>query len=337
MVSIKVILYGIGAIGSRIAKTVIEKRGLEVVGAIDVAPNKLGKDLGTVIKIGRKVGIKIKKSIEIIPKIKADIVIHSTFSYLTKTYPQIAQCIKSRLNVVSTCEELAFPYLKNPEIARKIDQLSKKYGVTVLGTGINPGFLMDTLPIILTVPCIEVYSIAIRRIMYSGNRRISYQKKIGTGMTLEKFNELMGQGKISGHVGLEESIAMIASALNWKLDKIQVFPSTPILTDKELETTFTIIRPNHVCGLKSIAQGFVNGRKAIILEFVSHAKIKKPFDSIIIKGTPNITQKIIGGINGDLGTVGALINAIPNVFKAKAGLITMTDLVLPSFKQGGSD
>jgi len=328
----RVILYGIGAIGSLIAKTVLNKKWLDVVGAVDIAPNKLGKDLGEVLEMDERIGISVGKADEIIPKLKADIVIHSTSSYLTETYPQIAQCVNSRLNVISTCEELSFPYLKHPDLAEELDKLATKHGVAVLGTGINPGFLMDTLPIVLTAPCIDVSSINVRRVMYSGNRRSSYQRKIGTGMSLEEFKEMIEKGKISGHVGLEESIAMIASALNWKLDEIVVPPPVPVLADEELETTFTRIKPSHVCGLKSVAYGVVDGRKAIVLEFVSHAKVKRPYDSVSIKGTPNIAERITGGVNGDLGTVGTIINLIPKVLKAKPGLATMKDMALPSYK-----
>jgi len=328
----KVILYGIGSIGSHIARTVLNKSWLQVVGAVDAAPNKIGKDLGEIIGLKRNTGITIQEADEVISKVQADIVIHSTASSLTEVFSQIETCLKSELNVVSTCEELAFPYLKYPELSKQLDMTAKEHNVTVLGTGINPGYLMDTLPIILTAPCIEVHSIKVRRMMYSGNRRDSYQKKIGTGLTQDQFEKMIQEKKITGHVGLEESIAMIAAALNWKLDEIVVQPPVPITTKNKVTTTFTTIHPSQVCGLESIAFGIRNKIKVITLEFISHANVKQPYDSISIKGTPDVYQKIKGGVNGDIGTVGMLINSIPKVVNAPDGLVTMKDMILPSYQ-----
>jgi hypothetical protein len=130
---------------------------------------------------------------------------------------------------------------------------------------------------------------------------------------------------------LEESIAMIASALHWKLDKIVVLPPMPVLADEEVETTLMKVKPNHVCGLKSVAQGIVKGKKAIVLEFISHANVKKPYDSVQITGVPNIAERITGGVNGDLGTIGCIINAIPRLLKARPGLVTIMDIALPCY------
>lgn len=330
--SMKVILYGIGSIGSRIARTVLNKSWLQVVGAVDVAPDKIGKDLGEVLGLKRNTGIIIQEADDVISKVQADVVIHSTSSRISEVFSQIETCLKSELNVVSTCEELAFPYLKYPELSKQLDVTAKEHNVTVLGTGINPGYLMDTLPIVLTAPCIEVDSITVRRMMYSGNRRDSYQKKIGTGLTQNQFERMIQEKKITGHVGLEESIAMVAAALNWKLDEIVVQPPVSVITENDITTTFTTVLSGQVCGLESIAFGIRNNIKVITLEFISHANIKQPYDSISIKGTPDIYQKINGGVNGDIGTIAMLINSIPKVLNAPDGLLTMKEMILPSYQ-----
>ena len=327
-----VILYGIGSIGSHIARGVLNKSWLHVVGAVDAAPHKLGKDLGEVIGLTRKTGIVIQEADDVVSKVQADVVIHATSSHLPDVVPQLAACLRSGMNVVSTCEELAYPYWKYPDVSRQLDATAKDHQVTLLGTGINPGYLMDTLPLLLTAPCIDVHGITVRRMMYSGNRRDSYQQKIGTGLTQDEFERLIHEHKITGHVGLEESIAMIAATLNWTLDDIVVQPPVPILTQRAVTTTFTIIPPGHVCGLESIAFGVRNQRQVITLEFVSHANVKEPYDSVSIQGTPDIHQTIQGGVNGDLGTVGMILNAIPKVVAAPAGLLTMKDLPLPSYQ-----
>jgi 4-hydroxy-tetrahydrodipicolinate reductase len=316
--------------GSHIAKFALKKNGLKVVGALEIATEKVGRDLGAVLGIEKHLGIQVTNDPKILHKVQSDVVIHATGSYLIQVYPQIIQCVKAGINVVSTCEELSYPYYKFPKLTFKLDKLAKENGITVLGTGINPGYLMDTLPITLTGPCIDVKSVKVTRMMFSGNRRNSYQKKIGTGLTTKIFNELIKEGKMTGHVGLVESICMIATSLGWKLGDIVELPPAPIITEKETKTTYTTIKPQHVAGLKSVAYGTKNGERVITLEFISHANVEKPYDSVTIEGTPPIHERIEGGVHGDLGTVAMVINSIPKVIKAKPGFVTMRELPLPS-------
>jgi 4-hydroxy-tetrahydrodipicolinate reductase len=331
MNKVRVILFGIGAIGIRIATFALQKEGLEVVGAVEIAKDKVGKDLGAVLQIDKLVGVTVTDDPDaLFSKVKADVVIHSTVSYLKLAYPQITKCVKAGVNVVSTCEELSYPYHKFPKLADEIDKLAKEHGVTVLGTGINPGYLMDTLPITLTGPCLDVKSVKVTRMMYSGNRRSSYQKKIGTGLTTEAFNQMITDGEMTGHVGLIESACMIAESLGWKLDDVVELPPEPVISEKETKTTYTIVKPGRVAGLRSVAHGIKGGKKVITLEFVSHTNVEKPYDAVTIDGTPSIHQRIEGGVNGDIGTIAMIINSIPKVLNARPGLYTMKDLPLPS-------
>ncbi|HIE22672.1 MAG TPA: hypothetical protein EYP68_00380 [Candidatus Korarchaeota archaeon] len=329
--TIKVICYGVGVIGSKIARTILEKKGISIVGAIDIAKDKVRKDLGEVLGLDKELGVTITDDPEeLFSNVEADIVVHCTSSYLPKVYPQIVQCVKAELNVISTCEELSFPFDKYPELASRIDKLAIDYGVTVLGTGINPGYLMDTLPIILTAPCLSVEYIEVTRMMNSAKRRIPFQEKIGTGLTKEEFMEKMKNKVITGHVGLYESISMIAAALGWKLDKIEELDPEPVLADKDLETPYTKVPRGYVAGLKSIAKGYMNGKEVIVLNFVAYAHAPEEYDEIIIRGEPNIHQKIIGGVHGDTGTVAMVVNAIPKVLNARPGLLTMKEISIPS-------
>ena len=327
-----VLLYGIGSIGSQIARAVLAKPWLHVVGAVEAAPHKLGKDLGEVIGLPQKTGVVLQTADDVLPTVQADVVVHATSSHLLDVVPQLDACLRRGMHVVSTCEELVFPYRKYPDVARQLDATAKAHQVTLLGTGINPGYLMDTLPLLLTAPCIDVRAITVRRMMYSGNRRDSYQQKIGTGLTQDAFERLIQEHKITGHVGLEESIAMIAATLNWTFDDIVVQPPVPVITPQAVTTTFTTVPAGHVCGLESIAYGVHDQRQVITLEFISHANVKDPYDAVSIQGTPDIQQTIQGGVNGDLGTVGMILNAIPKVVAAPAGFLTMRDLSLPSYQ-----
>ena len=330
MEELRVVCVGLGPIGRAIAKGLLDKKGIKIVGAVDIAPDLIGKDLGEVLELDKKLGVTVRDDLDkLLDEVKADIAVIATKSYLTDVYPQIESCVKHCVNVISTCEELSYPYYRYPELSAKIDKLAKDHGVTVLGTGINPGYLMDTLPIVLTGACTKVDSIKVIRMMDSKKRRIPYQKKIGTGLSPEEFKKMIEEKKITGHVGLTESIAMIAAALGWKLDEIKEFPPEPVIADREVQAYVTV-KPGQVAGLKSVAHGIKDGKPVIVLEFVSHALVEEEHDTVIIEGTPRIEEKKIGGVHGDIGTVAVVINMIPKVMNAPPGLFTMKDLPIPS-------
>jgi 4-hydroxy-tetrahydrodipicolinate reductase len=331
METVKAILYGVGAVGSLIARALLEKKGLEIVGAVDIAEDKVGKDLGEVLGLGEKLGAKVYKNAEeLFLDMKADIAVHATSSFLKQVYPQIASLIKHGVDVISTCEELAYPHYSNPKIAEEIDRLAKKHDVTVLGTGINPGFLMDTLVITLTAVCQKIEKIETVRVMNAATRRLPFQRKIGAGLTVEEFRQKIESGQITGHVGLEQSIAMIADALAWRLEKIRSEPVEPVIAENTVESDFIKVEAGKVAGLKQTARGFIGGREVIVLRFQAYIGAEEEYDAVTITGVPLVKQKIQPCIHGDLGTAAIVVNTIPKVLKAPAGLITMKDLPVPS-------
>ena len=330
MEKIKVISFGMGVVGGFITKFLLEKEGVEIVGAVDVAKDKIGKDIGEVLGLNRKVGVKISKNIEsALQETKADIAVHTTSSFIKDTYSQIAAILKQGVNVVSTCEELSYPYFSEPELAGKLDALAKKHDATVVGTGINPGFLMDTLVITLTSACEKIDKIEVARVMNAGTRRVPFQKKIGAGLTIEEFQQKISERHITGHVGLEQSISMIASALAWKLDKITVQSVEPVIAKKAVASKDIRVDVGKVAGLKQKAQGIMKNKEAISLDFQAYIGAEEEYDSVTIKGVPNINQKIQPCVHGDIGTVAVIVNAIPRVINAPAGLYTMKDLPVP--------
>jgi len=331
MRNVKVILYGVGAVGSLIAKHLLEIKGIKIVGAVDVAEDKVGKDLGEVLGLKRKLGVKISETMDsAISKINADIAVHATSSYLKDTYPQLESIIKHKVNVISTCEQLSYPYLTNPKLARKLDMLAKKNGVTVLGTGINPGFLMDTLVLTLSAVCQKIEKIEAVRVMDAATRRLPFQKKIGAGLTVKEFKAKIERGEITGHVGLEQSIAMIADALKWKLDNIITEPVHPVVAQKTVKSKYITVKPGCAAGLRQKAKGILKDEEVIVLDFQAYIGAEEEYDSITIHGIPNVKQKIQPCVHGDLGTVAIIVNSIPKVINAPAGLLTMKDLPVPS-------
>jgi len=328
---IRVVLFGVGPLGVAIAKGILEKKGVEIVGAVDTSKDLVGKDLAEVLKLGKNLGVTVTDGAQgLLSKAKPNIAIIATRSSVKGIYSELAMCIKAGVNVVSTCEEMSYPYYREPRLSAEIDELAKKHGVAVLGTGINPGYLMDVLPITLTGPCLRVDSIKVTRMMDSSKRRIPFQKKIGTGLTPEQFENNIREKVITGHVGLAESIAMIADALGWKLDSITEFPPEPVIAKKEVKTPYTTVKSGYVAGLKSVAHGIKGGKPIIVLEFVANALVQEEYDAISIEGVPNVNQKILGGVHGDVGTVAVVLNMIPKVLNAAPGLATMKDLPIPS-------
>ncbi|MEM3055251.1 MAG: hypothetical protein QXM52_06065, partial [Candidatus Bathyarchaeia archaeon] len=304
MEEVKVVLYGVGAVGELTARFLLEKQGVKIVGAIDVAEDKVGKDLGFILGLNKKLGVVVSEDVaSVFSKVKADVAIHMTTSNFKDAYPQIASLLKHHVNVISTCEELAYPYFSEPELAEKLDALAKEHGVTVLGTGINPGFLMDTLVITLTAVCQKIEKIEAVRVVNAAARRLPFQKKIGVGLTVEEFKKKIVNRQITGHVGLEQSIAMIADALLWQLDGIKAEAVEPVIAEETVETGAIKVEAGKVKGLRQIARGFMEGREVILLDFQAYIGAKEEYDAITIQGVPVVKQKIKPCIHGDMGTV----------------------------------
>jgi len=328
---LKILLYGVGSIGSQIARLLLKKKGLKIVGAIDASPKKIGKDLGEVIGIEKPLGVDVSNdSEELLSSVDVDVTIHATSSFLKDVYPQLTHLIEHNVNVISTCEELSYPYVADLSLASNLDSLAKKHGVTVLGTGINPGFLMDTLPIALSGVCQEVKRIKVERVINAAKRRLPFQKKIGAGLTLEEFKEMIEKRRITGHVGLKQSIAMIADALELSLQKIEVESVKPVLAEKPVESREIKVDVGKVAGLMQSAYGLIDGKPFVTLIFKAYIGAEEEYDSITIEGTPNINQKIVPCIHGDIATAAIVVNSIPKVINAPPGLKTMKDLPLPS-------
>lgn len=331
MDKVKVVLYGVGAMGSLLAKFLLQKEGVAVVGAIDSSEEKAGRDLGEVLNIGSHVGVTVSNRAEaVLSKTKPNIVVHATSSTLKEVFPQLTEVVAQGIDVVSTCEELSYPYNTQPQLASKLDVLAKKHEVTVLGTGINPGFLMDTLVITLTAVCQKIEKIKVVRVINAATRRLSFQKKIGAGLSKEDFREAFKKRLISGHVGLEQSILMIGAALAWKFDSVEVGPVEAVIAEKPVRSKEVFVGSGFVSGLKQVARGIRLGRPLITLEFKAYLGAEEEYDSITIQGIPNVNQKIKPCVHGDTGTVALVVNAIPKVINSPPGLVTMKDLTVPS-------
>jgi len=321
---IRIVQYGLGPIGKRITQYLLERDSVQIVGAIDSDPAKLGLDIGELAGSPVPYGVCITDNPKtLLSKVDADIVVLTTTSSLENIKSQIIEIVSFGINIVSTCEELSHPWLTNPEIADEIDVAAKMADVSVLATGINPGFLMDFLPLAMTGICRNVNKVTVERIQNAQFRRKSFQKKIGAGLTVEQFNDKVKEGSLR-HVGLTESIHMIGHKIGWKLGKTEDIINPIIATDKVATADLTI-EPGKVRGVSQIGRGYVESKEVITLIFKAAIGEPDPRDRIVIEGTPDIDMTIKDGINGDIATCAITVNAIPTVIKAPAGLRTMSN------------
>lgn len=332
MRKLKVVSFGVGVIGGLTAKFILEEKSklLSLVGAYDIDPHKVGIDIGKVVGLGRPAGVSVSDDLDGVLTDDVDVAIHTTSSRLENAYPQLESIMAHGVDVVSSCEELSYPYAVDRRLSSKLDGLAKEHGVSVLGTGINPGFLMDALPIALTAPCKSIDRIRVTRRMNAATRRIPFQEKVGAGMTKEDFRRAIGDGRISGHVGLEESVAMLADAIGWRLDKVEVGKVEPVLAVAATNQGYVRIPRGRVAGVRQSARGLVKGRPLIELDFLAYVGSEEEYDQVEIDGTPPVNCRISPCVHGDHGTVAMLTNMVPKVVGARPGLLTMKDIQLPS-------
>lgn len=322
---IRAVQMGCGPIGCGIAKLAASKSTIDVVGAIDLT--HAGRNLREVAQTDELKGITISDNVgTTLEQIKPDVVLHATGSSLKQVYPQLEQLLSRGVNVVSTCEELSYPFFHQPELSAKLDAIAKQAGATVLATGINPGFLMDAWPIFMTGVCQEVKAVVGVRVQNAAHRRLPFQKKIGAGLSVEEFQRQADAGRIQ-HVGLPESVAMIAAGLQWQLEEV-LETIEPVIAVKEVRSHELVVAKGEVAGVKQVACGTVAGEDAIKLEFRAYIGADDSYDTVYIKGVPELEVAIDGGVHGDLATASAIVNAIPQVVAAPPGLKTMKDIPL---------
>jgi hypothetical protein len=331
--SIKVLHFGLGPIGAAVVRQVASRPGFRIVAAVDIDPAKAGRDLGEVAGVGRDLKVKVSPDArKALKGSKPDVVVLCTSSSLKRVMPQMETILKARVPIVSTTEELAYPAGANVKLARQLDRLARKAKAAVVGTGVNPGFVMDALPITLTGVCERVDAIRIDRIQDARVRRLPFQQKIGAGLTREQFQKKVDDGSVR-HVGLTESISMIADALGWKLDRI-TDDIQPKMASEMVKSEFLSVQPGLVCGIIQDGVGYRDGRAVITLHMEAYLGAPESFDAVRIEGSPALNTKIAGGVHGDVATASIVVNSIPKIVAAPPGLHTMRSLPIPSFFGG---
>jgi len=319
---LRIAQIGLGPIGRAMIDHITARPALKLVAAVDINPNLIGT---------RITGVTVTEKLTV----DADVAVVTTVSALDKCEPTLLAMIERGCHIVSTCEELSYPWKTQPAIAKRIDDAAKAAGVAVLGTGVNPGYLMDALPIVLTAPCKRVDAIRVERYQDAGKRREPFQRKVGAGMTTDAFDAHVALGKIR-HVGLTESMHMIADRMGWTLTKTEDVIE-PAIADREMTTEFLTVKQGDAAGVHQVGRAWVDDRLVIDLIFHAAVGTENPRERVVITGDPNIESNIPGGIHGDAATCNVVMSCTGLIPTARPGLRTMADFPLPSVCQAAAE
>ena len=326
----KVIIVGVGSMGAMTAKLAL-KKGMEIVGAFGWKSH-IGKDIGEVIGIDKKVGVSVSGKLQEISDINADVALYSTVSRIRDLYPQIMPAIKAGINIISISDEMGFPWMHSE--AEDIDRAAKEYKVTVFGTGANPGLLTDVLPVALTSGCHEVTQIKVRRVVDMGPYVGSVLRQFGMGLSRAEWEESRKRGEVMGHMASRGLIRYMADCMNLDLDEVGE-RMKPVIAGVPRVGLHSRVEKGDVAGIKHIAFGIKEGKEVILFEMNAtiqpEAEGVEPGTFWSITGKPSIEVSIKFGEPSEesaLVTTARAVNAIPMVINAKSGLLTQKDLPL---------
>lgn len=316
----KIVQVGFGSLGKEIFIELHKRKNFNVIGIIDTDKEIVGKDAG-ILALNKRSGIKIVDNISL--KSKPDVAIHATTSSLKDAFEQIVKLVNRKMNVISTCEELVYPCGTNSKLAKKLDILAKRNKVSVLGVGVNPGFVMDSLVLMLTSLCSRIDRIRVERVVDVSKRREALQQKMCLGFTMQQFEKAK---KNVGHVGLQESAKMICDALNVKITKF-VTSIRPVIANRLLQSSGVTVQPGQIAGIEHRLLAKKRDEKFLEMVLYMFAGASE-FDLVEIEGKPPIYVRT-NGINGDQATISLLLNYIPIILEADSGLHTVNKLELP--------
>ncbi|MBF0546145.1 MAG: dihydrodipicolinate reductase [Candidatus Riflebacteria bacterium] len=338
MKRIRVVQWGLGAMGAGMAKLMAEKEGLQIVGAIAKRKEKVGKDLGEVLGLGKKLGVNVTDNPKsILKKGEVDVVVHAVASTTKESFEELKLIMEAGINVVTIAEEMAMPEANEPELAKKIDELAKQHRVAIVGTGINPGFILDAQIVMLSAVCHRVDRIEAARINDLSPYGPTVMKSQGVGTTPEQFEKGVKSGEIQGHFGFPESIKMVAEAIGLKYDRIEQIRK-PIVSKVARETPHVKVQPGMVAGCEHIGIAYCGDKQVIKLvhpqQIHPHLEGIETGDYINIFGVPEVHMSNKPEIPGGVATISLAVNVIPLIVNATPGLKRMVDLPIPSALMG---
>ncbi|GDY01731.1 oxidoreductase [Planctomycetota bacterium] len=325
---LRVVSFGLGPIGLAAARLALQKTTIQLVGAIDIDPMKMGKDLGTLLELGRATGLVVRgDAAAALRELQPDVMLHCTSSFMQSVKDQLLLAARCGVDVVSSTEELLVPELQNPKVAKEIDAAARAAGVTILGTGVNPGYAMDFVAIVASAVTFDVRSVHCTRVVDAGTRRLPLQKKVGAGLSVAEFEQQMATGSF-GHIGMRESVALLAKALGFTVDTIDQTVE-PVLATEARRTPFLTVEKGQVAGIRNHGYGKAGGKQLVHLDLSMFVGATDPRDEVVLDSTPPVHLKFIGGIAGDQATAAILVNNLHGIVSAQPGLKTVLDIAPP--------
>lgn len=335
---LKLLHVGLGPLGRMIIADAARRKFATIAAAVDVDPAMAGKTVAQIVPecgFGTPVVGSIKQAG---PAKNFDAAVVTTSSDLARCEGTLRELIAMGLPIVSTCEELLFPWLRHKKLADSLHSECLKTGARLLGTGVNPGFLMDTLPVAATAVCRSVRSVKVWRIQDATTRRVPFQQKIGAGLDDSGFARKVAEGTLR-HVGLGESIHFVAHYLGLKIDQ-WTESIEPVKADRDLNCTLGPIPRGRCSGVKQVARAWPPGapksdKPLIEFEFIAAIGQTDPHDRVLIDGEPPLDLVLKGGVHGDIATSAITLNAVPPTMAAPAGLHTMATVPLVRFAAAG--
>lgn len=328
---IRVVQIGLGPIGCSILLELHRRDDYLIVGGIDRDPEKVGKDVGKVAGTGAAMDLAVQSQGDsILRKMMPDVAVLATSSSLERVRPTILDLVRNKINVISTCEELVFPWASQADLAKELDEVARRNEVSILSTGVNPGFIMDYLVAVISGLTREAKTVEVDRVLDASVRRAAFQRKVGAGLSQEEFQKAVAAGDLR-HVGLRESVELIAQSLQWHLTKVEE-SLEGVVAEEVMPSHSGEVAVGKMIGVEQVATGYEDLEKKIVLRFKASLGEAEPRDRIIIEGTPRINLTIEGGVHGDLATCNVVVNSIRPLVEARPGLLTMLDIRAPAWQ-----
>lgn len=321
---VPVVVMGLGFIGQEVARAAVAHPELKLVGAVDVSPQLKGQKLSDVLG-SPSPSIKVSSDLEsALARHKGAVLLHATGSRLPQVMEQLLEACRLGVSVCSTCEELSFPYLKYPELADKLDRAAQKAGVSILGTGVNPGFVLDRFVATVGQAVTGIRHVKAERVVDARTRRAALQRKVGAGLTEDEFMDLVDKDEL-GHVGLVESAAMAALGLGLECDDYEE-EILPVMAEEDIEGGAFVVKKGRVAGISQTAVALEEGQERVRLELTIAMGADNPGDRITIDADPRVELEVKGGFAGDTATANLVVNAAPRLTAAEPGLLTVLEL-----------
>jgi hypothetical protein len=325
---VRAVSFGLGPIGLAAARLALQKTSVQLVGAIDIDPTKVGKDLADLLELEHATGVVVESEAEeVLRRLQPDVLLHCTSSFMPAVKDQLLLAARCGVDVVSSTEELLVPELQHPTLARELDAAARAAGVSILGTGVNPGYAMDFIAVVASAVAFDVQAVKCIRVVDAATRRLPLQKKVGAGLTKSEFQQQLATGKF-GHIGMRESVALLARALDFKVDRIDQTVE-PMLAAEDLKTQFLIVKEGQVAGIRNHGYGYIGKRAVVHLDLSMYVGAPEPRDEVLLESTPPIHLKFVDGIAGDQATAAILVNNLHGVVAAAPGLRSVLDVAPP--------